>query len=155
MSIEIMTYQPQQHVRSMMDLFGQTCPTKPTVPDRQTLQLRARLIYEEAKEFIAAAGCVIENDVVLTDLEIEPDLVEMADAIGDILVVTYGAANALGVDAESIFNEVHRSNLTKLWDGPNGPEVRKREDGKVIKPPTYSPADIKGELVRQSAVSIT
>jgi predicted HAD superfamily Cof-like phosphohydrolase len=75
-----------------------------------------------------------------------PNLIEMADAIGDTLVVTYGAANALGIQVEPVWDEIQRSNLSKVWhDGA----IHKREDGKVIKPSTYSPAAIDGVLAQQ------
>lgn len=57
-----------------------------------------------------------------------------------MLYVVYGAAVTYGIDLEPIFDEIHRSNMSKLW--PDG-TVQKREDGKVLKPPTYSPADLE------------
>jgi len=62
------------------------------------------------------------------------------------LVVTYGAANALGIQVEPVWDEIQRSNLSKVW--PDG-AIHKREDGKVIKPSTYSPAAIDGVLAQQ------
>lgn len=120
----------QQALYEFHQKFGSVYNNVPTVPDKKTLQLRVNLIKEEAAEFEEAAN--------------NQDLIEMADAIADILYVTLGAACALGVDAEALFNEVHRSNMTKVWaDG----SVRKREaDGKILKPPTYSPADIEKVL---------
>jgi len=107
--------------------------TKPTLVDDKLLELRVKLIDEEATEFRDAAAA--------------RDLVGMADAIGDLLYVVLGAAVAMGIDSEAVFAEVHRSNMTKLW--PDG-TVHRREDGKVLKPPTYSPADIKGVLEKLS-----
>jgi predicted HAD superfamily Cof-like phosphohydrolase len=106
----------------------------------------------------------------------EPDLKEAADAIGDMLVVDLGAANRLGVNSEDVFIEVNRSNMSKTWPHCSkcdleltpaaggfihepdyhhtGFEIvwkihKRPEDGKVIKPPSYSPADVAGVLARQ------
>ena len=68
------------------------------------------------------------------------------DAICDLLYVTYGAAIALGVDINPFFEEVHRSNMSKL--DPETGMATYRNDGKVIKPSTYSPADIKSLMLR-------
>lgn len=97
--------------------------------DPELVSLRANLITEEAKEFSEAAD--------------KGDMVEMADALVDIMYVVLGAAISLGIDLEPIFCEVHRSNMTKVW--PDG-SVKRREDGKVMKPPTYRPPDIAFEL---------
>lgn len=103
-------------------------------------KLRVGLIREELEEFTEACG-LVEDDMTggLGQLK-KPDPVAMLDAIGDLLYVVYGAAVEMGVDVEPFFNEIHRSNMTKLW--PDG-TVHRRADGKVLKPPTYSPADLK------------
>lgn len=96
------------------------------IPD-QALLLRGRLIVEEAAEFLAAAS--------------QGDLVEMADALIDILYVTYGAAVVMGIDLEPLFAEVHRSNMTKhgRLDGA----------GKVTKGSEWSPPQIERLLMEQ------
>lgn len=126
-----------------------------TVEERE---LRVRLIAEEATEFVEACD--------------REDLIEMADALADLLYVTYGAAIQFGIPLDSVVEEVHRSNMTKLWtdedlatlpgpgDGSAEEEfgavkaeqygrwiVYRMADGKVIKPPSYSPADVLGVLV--------
>jgi predicted HAD superfamily Cof-like phosphohydrolase len=88
---------------------------------------RARLIVSEASEFLEAAD--------------QADLVEMVDALADILVVTYGTAIELGVDLEPVFEEVHRSNMSKNGGRDAG--------GKVLKGPAFSPPDVAGELIKQ------
>lgn len=119
-------------VREFMHKFGQQIVDMPTIiADSQTRDLRASLITEEAAEFKEA-----------TDTQ---SLVGIADAIADLLYVVYGAANAYGIDAQVVFEEVHRSNMTKVWEDGT---VRRREDGKVMKPSTYSPADVAGVLRR-------
>jgi predicted HAD superfamily Cof-like phosphohydrolase len=124
----------QQNLRDFHRKFGLTINDTPTVPDDQVLQFRINLINEEAEEFAQAAKT--------------RNLVEMADALADLVYVTLGAAVSLGIDLAPIFKEVHRSNMTKVW--PDG-QVHRRADGKVIKPPTYSPANIAGELQRQTS----
>ena len=71
------------------------------------------------------------------------DMVEIADALTDLLYVVYGAGHAFGIDLDDCFKEVHKSNLSKL-----GPDFRpiKREDGKVLKPDTFFPPDLKTVL---------
>lgn len=123
----------QKNLRDFHEKFGLTINDTPTIPGDDVLQFRINLINEEAEEFEQAAKA--------------RNLVEMADALADVIYVALGAAVSLGIDLEPVFEEVHRSNMTKVWsDG----QVRRREDGKVIKPPTYSPANIAQELERQA-----
>lgn len=114
-------------LREWHQRFGVPAISAPSFPGPIRATLRVKLIEEEAEEFRAASE--------------SGDVVEAADAIGDLLYVVYGAALEWGIDADAVFAEVHRSNMTKVW--PDG-TVHYREDGKVIKPPTYSKADIKG-----------
>ena len=71
------------------------------------------------------------------------NMVDTADALTDLLYVVYGAGHAFGIDLDDCFKEVHHSNLSKL--GPNFRPI-KREDGKVLKPDTYFPPDLKTVL---------
>lgn len=73
------------------------------------------------------------------------DLVEFADALADLDYVIEGTRLEFGINGAPIAAEVHRSNLSKL--GPNGPMLR--EDGKILKPPGWTPPDIAGELRKQ------
>lgn len=108
----------------------QDAPAMPTIPSIKVQELRAKLHYEEA---------VIE----LVDAFVEGDIVKVADSIADALYVILGTAVACGIDIEPIFEEVHRSNMTKFIDGTF------REDGKYVKGPNYQPADIAGVLAKQ------
>lgn len=115
-------------------LFGlpsRRTPGTDGVPD-ELLRLRVDLIREEAEEFADAAA--------------QRDLQAMADALADLVYVTYGAAVTLGIDLDDVVAEVHESNLTKL--GPDGRPVM-RGDGKVLKPPGYRPPDVERVLAEQ------
>jgi predicted HAD superfamily Cof-like phosphohydrolase len=91
-------------------------------------ELRRRILDEEVDELRAA---VSKNDVV-----------SIADALADIVYVAYGTAVTYGIPLDSVFAEVHRSNMTKI--GPDGPYLR--ADGKITKGPDYEPPDIAGCL---------
>lgn len=112
-------------VEEFMDTFGQRVEIMPTLSDFDTRELRLELIVEEVEELADA----IDNE----------DLIEVADALTDILYVTYGAGHAFGIDLDACFDEVHRSNMSKLDE--NG-EVIYRADGKVLKGPNYFPPDL-------------
>lgn len=148
MSTTIRLYDPLGDVGEMQELFGHEMSESPTLPDMPTRLLRARLVFEEAMEFVEACGChVVADDLgkhqVWEDPFGEPNLAEYADALGDLKVVVYGADLVAGIPAYEVFEEIHRSNMTKVF--PDG-TVHKREDGKVIKPDTYSPANVAGVL---------
>lgn len=123
----------QRKVADWHERFGVPVARKPTTIPLQRCDLRARLIREELDELEA---------YLLTG-----NLIEIADALADLLYVTFGTAVELGMDMEPIFNEVQRSNLSKLW--PDG-KPRYREDGKVLKPPNYSPPNLAPILEEQS-----
>jgi predicted HAD superfamily Cof-like phosphohydrolase len=114
----------QNQVAQFMKAFGQTVPGAFS-PEQFPAELRISLINEEAREFSEA----VKNQ----------DWVETIDAICDLLYVTYGAAVALGIDIEPFFDEVHRSNMSKL--DVNGRPIH-RADGKVIKSDRWSPPAI-------------
>lgn len=116
-------------VGTFMEIFGQEVKTKPEFPDAETVQLRIELISEELNEFWDACN--------------EKDIVGVADALADILYVTYGAGHAFGIDLDKCFKEVQRSNMSKL--GEDGKPIY-REDGKVLKGPNYSEPDLKSIL---------
>jgi predicted HAD superfamily Cof-like phosphohydrolase len=107
--------------------FGTPPPEAPDL-DRFPGALRVKLIQEEAEEFAQAVA--------------DGDLVEMVDALCDLLYVTYGAAVDLGVDLEPFFAEVHRSNMEKVGG-------TRRADGKWLKPPGWTPPDVAGLLRRR------
>ena len=113
-------------VRTFMKTYGQEVKKIPSLPEDKIIQLRINLIKEELKEFQEA----INNK----------DLLEIADALTDILYVTYGAGHSFGIDLDKCFEEVQRSNMSKL--GENGKPIY-NEHGKVMKGPNYFKPDLK------------
>ena len=119
-------------VGDFMDAFGQKVELEPTWPDFNTRELRLELIAEELDE--------------LSDAVADRDMIEIADALTDLLYVIYGAGHAFGIDLDECFKEVHNSNMSKL--GPNGRPIH-REDGKVMKGPGYFEPDLESILGAQ------
>jgi predicted HAD superfamily Cof-like phosphohydrolase len=191
-------YCPQEDIVTLMKQFNQQVKDSPEMPDPGTRLLRARLVFEEALEFVKGCGCmvtrtaagsngeeqnaVIDEIAVVLDPNREADFDEYVDGCIDQLVVTYGALNAAGVRAQPAWDEVQRSNMSKAWPhcsfcdavlergagqelvhsptavAHNGDwqpilKIHKRADGKFIKSPTYSPADLRlviDEQIRQA-----
>jgi|TARA_B110000285_G_scaffold28502_1_gene28569 predicted HAD superfamily Cof-like phosphohydrolase len=114
-----------EKVGDFMEAFGQEVLYIPTMPGFNLSELRLDLIEEEVQE--------------LRDGLDKKSMFEIADALTDILYVVYGAGHAFGIDLDDCFSEVHRSNMTKL--GANGRPLY-REDGKVMKGPSYSEPDL-------------
>tara|TARA_B100000945_G_C19871576_1_gene363025 strand:+ start:118 stop:462 length:345 start_codon:yes stop_codon:yes gene_type:complete len=108
-----------------MKTFGQEVKTKAGFPEEKIIKLRYDLIKEELDEFDKAIK--------------EKNLKEIADSLTDILYVTYGAGHAFGIDLDKCFDEVQRSNMSKL--GENGKPIY-NEQGKVMKGPNYFEPDL-------------
>ena len=115
-----------EDVKTFMRTFGQIIRTKPQFPDEKTMSLRYDLIKEELKE--------LEQAMKTQDLK------EVADALTDILYVTYGAGYAYGIDLDKCFKEVQRANMSKL--GTDGKPIY-NDKGKVMKGPNYSEPNLK------------
>ena len=115
-----------EDVKTFMETFGQMVRTKPQFPDKKTMQLRFSLIKEELNE--------LEQAMRTRNLK------EIADALTDILYVTYGAGYAYGIDLDKCFKEVQRANMSKL--GEDGKPIY-NEKGKVMKGPNYSEPNLK------------
>ena len=109
-----------EDVKRFMGTFGQVIRTKPQFPDNKTMQLRFDLIKEELNE--------LEHAMKTKNLK------EIADALTDILYVTYGAGYAYGINLDKCFKEVQRANMSKL--GNDGKPIF-NEKGKVMKGPNY------------------
>ena len=115
-----------EDVKIFMKTFGQMIKTKPQFPDEKTMQLRFDLIKEELNELEFAMKT--------------KNLKEVADALTDILYVTYGAGCAYGINLDKCFKEVQRANMSKLSE--DGKPIY-NENGKVMKGPNYSAPNLK------------
>lgn len=115
-------------VREFHEAVGAYTGTTLAVPPEGVCQLRFDLIREEASEVLDAIATA--------------DLPGVAKELADLVVVTVGCALAYGVDLDAVFEEVHRTNMAKV----GGPV---RADGKVLKPPGWSPPDVPGVLAKQ------
>ena len=110
---------------TFMKTFGQEVKTKPSLSTKKINKLRIELIKEELEE--------------LTEAMNNKDLLEVADALTDILYVTYGAGHAFGIDLDQCFEEVQNSNMSKLDE--NGKPIY-NDSGKVMKGPNYFKPDL-------------
>ena len=114
-----------EKVGKFMKLFGQEVKIKADFPTKKILDLRLDLIREELEELKVALN--------------NKDIKEVADALTDILYVTYGAGHAFGIDLDKCFEEVQNSNMSKL--DKNGKPIY-NESGKVMKGPKYFKPDL-------------
>ena len=114
-----------EKVKTFMEIFGQDVKIKPSFSSDKINNLRYDLIKEELDELKEA----MKNK----------DLLEVADALTDILYVTYGAGHAFGIDLNKCFNEVQKSNMSKL--GEDGKPIY-NDSGKVMKGPSYFKPDL-------------
>jgi len=117
-------------VKKFMETFGQEIKEQADFPNQKIQDLRYNLIKEELEELKVALQ--------------EKDLKEVADALTDILYVTYGAGHAFGIDLDKCFEEVQSSNMSKLDD--NGKPIYDR-NGKVMKGPNYFKPNLEKILV--------
>ena len=119
-----------EKVRLFMKTYGQEVKDKAEFSDAKTNKLRIDLIKEELEE--------------LTEAMKDENLLEVADALTDILYVTYGAGHAFGIDLDKCFEEVQNSNMSKL--GEDGKPIY-NEAGKVMKGPNYFKPDLSKYLI--------
>lgn len=153
----------QHHITEFMVAAEQEVPQMPGIPSRETCELRVRLIAEELLELCDALDVDVRlirnrgdgtricgvsanpNDYVPAPVQPVTNLRDAYDGVIDILVVTIGTGIALGLDIEPGWDEVQRSNMSKFIDG------HKREDGKWVKGPSYSPAKLQPIIDAQIA----
>ena len=114
-----------ESVKKFMQTFGQQIKEKAEFPNEKITKLRYELIEEELREFKEAID--------------KKDIKEVADALTDILYVTYGAGHAFGINLDKCFQEVQNSNMSKL--DQNGKPIY-NEKGKVMKGPNYFKPDL-------------
>ena len=115
-----------QNVKKFMKTFGQEVKEKNEFPNKKIIQLRYELIKEQLEELNQAIK--------------DKDMKEIADALTDILYVTYGAGHAFGINLDECFDEVQKSNMSKL--GADGKPIY-NEKGKVMKGPHYFKPNLK------------
>ena len=120
----------QRMVRDFHEGFGLPRNDSPAWPGEIAHRLRVNLIEEELAELRNAGET--------------HDLVEIADALGDLLYVVYGTAVTYGIDLEPVLSEIHRSNMSK-----GDPEIVRRPDGKILKGDRYSPPRVSEVLQTQ------
>lgn len=144
-------------VREFHEAFGQPVVWHPTVPPLDRRILRAKLIFEEFLEYLDASGLGMifntkDKNPQAQFFEIinnpdgtrrQPDMIEAADGLADLRYVVDGSNLEWGFPGSKILREVHRSNMSKL--GEDGKPIR-REDGKVLKGPHFTPPDIASIL---------
>ena len=115
-----------EDVKTFMKTFGQETKVKAEFPKEKIVKLRYDLIHEELRE--------LQNAMTTRNLK------EIADALTDVLYVTYGAGHAYGINLDKCFAEVQRSNMSKL--GQDGKPIY-NEKGKVMKGPNYFEPNLK------------
>ena len=115
-----------EKVKTFMTTYGQEVRESASFPDENIIKLRLKLIKEELEELEQALN--------------DKNLLEVADALTDILYVTYGAGHSFGINLDACFEEVQRSNMSKL--GEDGKPIY-NEYGKVMKGPNFSKPNLK------------
>jgi predicted HAD superfamily Cof-like phosphohydrolase len=121
-----------EKVKIFMQIFGQETKNITEFPEKKVTKLRYDLISEELEELNQAIK--------------DKDITEVADALTDILYVTYGAGHAFGINLDKCFEEVQNSNMSKL--GKDGKPL-KNEHGKVMKGPEYFKPDLTKFIVKK------
>jgi len=121
-------------VRAFQRAVGQNVSEKPKLPGNEERTLRIKLLEEEFIEYMSA--------------EHDNNLVEIADALADIIYIACGTAVSYGIPLDDVFEEVHASNMAKLVDG----KVLRRADGKIQKPEGWAPPDI--ERILRDAITL-
>ena len=180
----VLVSNPIQLVRQFMQKFKQPTPRHPIAPNKELLLLRATLIVEEMLETLDGMGISIYvgDTKICNDAKCRLewtglyDPVATADGLIDLDYVVLGAFHAFGLPYNSLFQEVHRSNMSKLWTNEEITAVQLHEfnvsmilnepwdgermylvtnsDGKVVKSPSYSPANLAPIIERHSLNAI-
>lgn len=145
----------REQVLEFHRVFEHPTADKPTIPADERVRFRLRIVAEEFFELLRAA--LPDHADHLTDAEhsvqfaiddgsVEVNLPEFADAMADLDYVVEGTRLEFGIDGAPVAAEIHRSNMAKVW--PDG-HAHKRDDGKTLKPPSWTPPDIEGVLRAQ------
>lgn len=143
----------REQVSEFHEVANQPILKVPTIPSDDRVRLRLRLIAEEVSEILYSSLSMTEDkfkelktllNTLIDTSEVSVDIVELADGLADTDYVVEGTRLEFGINGPPIAAEVHRSNMAKFGDG-----CRFREDGKILKPPDWTPPDILGELKKQ------
>ena len=122
-------------VAAFMEIAGQPMQDTPALPGDDRRQLRRDLLAEEFREYCEA--------------ESADEMTEIADALGDMMVIIAGTALEYGIPLDEVLAEIMRSNHDKFPDGV----VRRRDDGKILKPEGWTPPDVEGVLERHTYIN--
>lgn len=131
-----------KRIREFHAAVGAPLPKSLTMRDADHLILRHKLIEEEYEEVTAVYQEMIAALQVGKTVDPVEALTPLAHELADLLYVVYGAIESFGIDADAVFKEVHRANLQKAGGS-------RREDGKILKPPGWQPADVKSVISKQ------
>lgn len=131
-----------KRLREFHAAVGDPLPAQITLRDADHFMLRKKLIDEEYGEVTAVYQQIITALQAGNSLDPVESLAPLVHELADLLYVVYGAIETLGIDADAVFQEVHRANLQKA----GGP---RREDGKILKPPGWQPADVESVIRKQ------
>lgn len=153
----------QRDISIFMAACDQEVRKYPGIPSEEVKALRIRLMREELLGSTKVRafgdhplGLIPNKSDELVQSMLNDDIQGIADGLADVLVVVIGTAAAYGINVQEVFNEVHRSNMTKaVWDEDTQTfTVIKDEGGKVIKPETFSPANLEPIVRRQIALGM-
>jgi predicted HAD superfamily Cof-like phosphohydrolase len=127
---------PKTNYQQLLDFHigvNGSVPDTPHLPKSDSIKLWQKLIQEEYAEVMEAFAGLSDESF---------DIIPLMHELADLLYVVYGTFAIFGVDGDAVFGEVHRANMRKL-DGP------RRADGKLLKPPGWQPADVRGVIEQQ------
>ena len=126
-------------VAEFMRAGNQPVRTTPTIPDSQEAWGRANQLFSEITEYKEAMKRCGQAQHIHDEREARGAIIELADALGDMVYVIHGTAHTYGIDLDAVLTEIHRSNMTKVVSG----RVVKDAAGKIQKPEGYEPPDLR------------
>ena len=129
-------YTPMDDLREFHETFA---PDQVYDSFEDKIERRGRLIEEESQEVLEALDYLDRTDIGITSATLDEAREELAKELADLLYVVYGTAEELGIPLEEVFKEVHKSNMTKVWEDGT---VKHNEFGKILKPATYDKPDL-------------
>ena len=130
-----------EDVAQFKEAHGHELPDKLEVPEFKRMELLSNLVKEEFREVMESIYPLWDHPKDDGRMEVDP--VNLAKELADLVYVTVGMAIECGIPLDKVWDEVHKSNMSKI--GPDGKFVI-REDGKILKGPNYKAPDIEGVL---------